>query len=161
MASTGCIGGEGEIHLATSVNLFDWDPLEDANGNLVKVLSKRAGLFDSQFPEVGVPPILTSKGIVVIYNGKNAQFGGDETLSPETYSAGEALFRADDPATLVARTDHPVFRPELPFERSGQYVAGTTFVEGMVYFKGRWFLYYGCADSYVEVAVRDGNDSFR
>ena len=45
--------GEGEIHLATSVNLFDWDPLEDANGNLVKVLSKRAGLFDSQFPEVG------------------------------------------------------------------------------------------------------------
>jgi predicted GH43/DUF377 family glycosyl hydrolase len=153
--------GEGEVHLATSDNLFDWDPVEDANGNLVAVLSKRAGFFDSKFPEVGVPPILTSKGILVIYNGKNAQSGGDPTLSPETYSAGEALFRADDPATLVARADGPMFKPELPFERSGQYVAGTTFVEGLVYFHHRWFLYYGCADSYVGVAVRERDDSFR
>ena len=153
--------GEGEVHLATSRNMFDWEPVEDTNGNLVTVLSKREGLFDSKFPEVGVPPILTSRGIVVIYNGKNAEAGGDGTLAPETYSAGEALFAADDPTRLLARADYPVFKPELPFERSGQYLAGTTFVEGLVHFKHRWFLYYGCADSYVGVAVRDRDDSFR
>ena len=152
--------GEGEVHLATSQDLLDWIPIEDPNGRLVTVLSKREGRFDSQFPEVGVPPILTSKGIVVIYNGKNAASGGDATLAPETYSAGEALFSADDPAHLLARTDKPIFKPELPFERSGQYVAGTTFAEGLVYFKGKWFLYYGCADSYVGVAIRESADQW-
>ena len=149
--------GEGEIHLATSQNLVDWDPVEDGAGALVSVLSRRSGLFDSKFPEVGAPPVLTSRGIVMIYNGKNAESGGASGLAPETYSAGEALFSAKDPAQLLARTEQPVFKPELDFERSGQYVAGTTFAEGLVYFKRKWFLYYGCADSYVGVAVSPEN----
>jgi beta-1,2-mannosidase len=41
----------------------------------------------------------------------------------------------------------------MPFERSGQYAAGTTFVEGLVFFQSRWYLYYGCADSLVGVAI--------
>jgi beta-1,2-mannosidase len=151
--------GEGEIHLAISQDLLDWTPVEDASGKLVTVLSKREGRFDSQFPEVGPPPVLTSKGIVVIYNGKNASSKGDPALAPDTYSVGEALFSADDPKHLLARTDDPIFKPELPFERSGQYVAGTTFAEGLVFFKNKWLLYYGCADSFVGVAIRsDGGD---
>jgi predicted GH43/DUF377 family glycosyl hydrolase len=42
-----------------------------------------------------------------------------------------------------------------PFEKSGQYVQGTVFMEGLVYFKKKWFLYYGCADSEVAVAIFD------
>ena len=145
--------GEGEVHLATSQNLIDWEPLEDSPGHPMVVLSRRKSLFDSKFPEAGPPPILTPRGIVVIYNGKNAESDGDTSLAPDTYSAGEALFSATDPTQSLARLDHPVFKPELPFERSGQYVAGTTFVEGLVYFKQKWFLYYGCADSLVGVAV--------
>jgi predicted GH43/DUF377 family glycosyl hydrolase len=34
-------------------------------------------------------------------------------------------------------------------------VDGTVFIEGMVYFKNKWYLYYGCADSKVGVAVYD------
>ena len=41
------------------------------------------------------------------------------------------------------------------FEKSGQYVDGTVFIEGLVFFKGKWYLYYGCADSMVGVAVYD------
>ena len=152
--------GEGEVHLATSQDLLNWTPIEDGNGKLVTVLSKRQDRFDSQFPEVGAPPILTSAGIVVMYNGKNASSKGDPTLAPDTYSVGEALFSVDDPAHLLARTDHPIFKPELPFERSGQYVAGTTFAEGLVFFKNSWFLYYGCADSFVGVAVRRAGDDW-
>ena len=145
--------GEGEVHLATSDDLINWQPVEDAHGDPVVVLGKREGHFDSSFPEVGPPPVLTSRGIVVLYNGKNAETGGDPNLAAATYAAGEALFAADDPAKLLARTDGPVFKPELPFEKSGQYAAGTTFTEGLVLFKGKYFLYYGCADSLVGVAV--------
>jgi predicted GH43/DUF377 family glycosyl hydrolase len=147
--------GEGEVHLATSSDLIDWRPVEDAKGDPVVVLGKRTGRFDSSFPEVGPPPVLTREGIVVLYNGKNAAVGGDASLAAGTYAAGEALFAANDPAKLLARTAGPVFRPELPFEKSGQYAAGTTFTEGLVLFRGRFFLYYGCADSLVGVAVSD------
>jgi predicted GH43/DUF377 family glycosyl hydrolase len=41
----------------------------------------------------------------------------------------------------------------LPHEITGQYKAGTTFSEGLVYFKGKWYLYYGTADSFVGVAI--------
>ncbi len=145
--------GEGSIHLARSTNLIDWDPLEDAQGNLVNVLSKRTGHFDSSFPEAGPPPVLTDPGIVVIYNGKNAPAGGAANLAPDTYAAGQALFSAADPTQLLARGDLPFIQPEMPFERSGQYTAGTTFTEGLVRFKDRWFIYYGSADSLVGVAV--------
>lgn len=145
--------GEGTIRLATSQDLIHWNPVEDDRGEPLVVLAKRTGRFDSSFPETGPPPVLTAKGIVVLYNGKNAPQGGDPALGPNAYAAGEALFAADDPAKLLARTDEPVFKPELPFEKTGQYAAGTTFTEGLVWFHGRWFLYYGCADSMVGVAV--------
>jgi predicted GH43/DUF377 family glycosyl hydrolase len=112
------------------------------------VLAKRPGHFDSSFPEVGPPPVLTDRGIVVLYNGRSAE--------THAYAAGEALFAADDPSKLLERTDDPVFRPELPWEKTGQYAAGTTFAEGLVFFHDRWFLYYGCADSFVGVAFTPG-----
>ena len=65
------------------------------------------------------------------------------------------MFAADDPSRFLERLDQPFFKPELAFERSGQYAAGTTFVEGLVLFKAKWFLYYGCADSLVGVAIYD------
>jgi predicted GH43/DUF377 family glycosyl hydrolase len=89
---------------------------------------------------------------VVLYNGKNASHG-DPALSPGVYSDGQALFDAQDPTHLIARTDKPFYQPEAAYERTGQYAAGTTFIEGLVFFQGKWFLYYGCADSFVAVAV--------
>jgi predicted GH43/DUF377 family glycosyl hydrolase len=41
------------------------------------------------------------------------------------------------------------------FEKSGQYRDGTVFIEGLVYHRKKWYLYYGCADSRVAVAVFD------
>lgn len=146
----------GEIHigLATSDDLLHWKPEEDSTGKTKVLLEARAGQADSAFPETGPPPILTSRGIVLLYNAKNAEgAGGLAGLQPGTYTVEEALFRADAPGTVLARTSAPVFQPELAFERSGQYAAGTTFAEGLVRFKGKWWMYYGCADSFVGVAT--------
>jgi predicted GH43/DUF377 family glycosyl hydrolase len=146
--------GEGEVHLATSTDLIHWHPVEDATGQPVSVLGPRPGHFDSEFPETGAPPVLTDKGIVFLYNGKNATGSDrDPALDPNAYAAGQALFSAENPALLLARDERPFFKPEQAFEKSGQYAAGTTFVEGLVSFRGKWVLYYGCADSLVGVAV--------
>lgn len=145
--------GEGAIHIATSTDLVDWRPVEDAHGKAIELLRPRAGHFDSSFPETGPPPVLTDKGIVVLYNGKNAEQDGDPQLGHGAYAAGEALFDAKDPKHLMRQLDQPVLKPELPYEKTGQYAAGTTFAEGLVYFHGKWFLYYGCADSLVAVAT--------
>jgi predicted GH43/DUF377 family glycosyl hydrolase len=145
--------GEGAIRLATSPDLIHWTPVEDTQGAPIELLRPRPGHFDSTFPETGPPPILTNAGIVVLYNGKNATAGGDPDLGPNAYAAGEALFDAANPAHLVEQTAHPVLEPAMPYEKTGQYIAGTTFAEGLVYFKHKWFLYYGCADSLVAVVT--------
>ena len=158
--------GEGSIRLAASHDLIHWDPVEDMHGKPVELLEPRPGHFDSTFPETGPPPVLTSAGIVMLYNGKNAAgSAGDPALGPGAYAAGEALFEGINPAHLLTQTGLPVFKPELPYEKTGQYAAGTTFAEGLVYFHRRWFLYYGCADSLVAVATAHQaqivGDSFR
>jgi predicted GH43/DUF377 family glycosyl hydrolase len=149
--------GEIQVRLATSPDLIHWTPVEESPGKPLVVLERRPGLFDSAFPEVGTPPILTGQGILVMYNGKNAEAGAanrpDRELDPGAYSVGEALFDREHPTRLLERLDQPVLHPETPYERSGQYAAGTTFGEGMVWFHGKWFLYYGCADSFVAVAT--------
>ena len=54
---------------------------------------------------------------------------------------------------IIFRTDTCLLKPSLPHEVTGQYKAGTTFSEGLVYFKKKWYVYYGTADSFVGVAI--------
>ncbi len=145
--------GVPHIWLATSEDLIQWQPVEDLDGNLAPVLSPRPGYFDSWLVEAGPPPILTEKGILVLYNAGNQQHIGKKNLGNRLYTAGQALFSKEEPWKLLQRTDQPFLKPELPFEKSGQYADGTTFIEGLVFFRGKWFLYYGTADSMVGVAV--------
>ncbi len=147
--------GEIHVHLATSADLIHWTPVEGANGEPIEVLNAREGRFDSGFPETGPPPVQTRDGIVMIYNGKNSPEQGDPSLGANAYAAGQVLFAADDPRKILARDNKPFFFPMEAYEKTGQYAAGTTFVEGLVLFKGKWLLYYGCADSLVGVAVAD------
>jgi predicted GH43/DUF377 family glycosyl hydrolase len=146
--------GEGSIHAATSADLVHWDPVVDAKDDLVTLLAPRIGHFDSALCEAGPPALLTDKGILLLYNGKNADgAGGDSALKAGTYSAGQALFDAHDPTRLLARGDTYFFTSERPYEKSGQYAAGTVFIEGLVHFQDRWRLYYGTADSHVATAA--------
>ena len=148
--------GEVHVHLAWSTDLLHWTPVEEKPGVPHVLLEARRGLFDSGFPETGPPPLLTRRGIVMLYNAKNSEGAdGDTSLPAGGYSVGEALFSAKDPGKLLERRDKPVFKPEVAFEKSGQYAAGTTFAEGLVYFGKKWWMYYGCADSLVGVAVSD------
>jgi predicted GH43/DUF377 family glycosyl hydrolase len=145
--------GEKNVYAATSTDLVNWEPLVNTDGTLKVLFAPRKGYFDSIYTECGPPSIITDKGIVLLYNGKNSDTYGDKNYASDTYCGGQALFSLSDPAKLITRLDKPYFVPQESFEKSGQYPAGTVFTEGLVYFKAKWFLYYGCADSRVAVAV--------
>ena len=148
--------GDKFVNVATSTDLVNWEPMLDENGNFLKVMTTREGKFDSDLTECGPPAIMTDKGILLMYNGKNkAGAEGDTLYTANSYCAGQALFDTNDPTKLVDRLDKPFYVPESDFEKSGQYPAGTVFIEGLVYYKDKWYLYYGCADSRVAVAVYD------
>lgn len=146
--------GERFVNVATSEDLIHWTPIENAQGELLHVMDTRDGFFDSDLTECGPPAILTSRGILLFYNGKNrGDSRRDTRFTANSYCAGQALFSSKDPTRLIDRLDTPFFVPEVDFEKSGQYPAGTVFIEGLVPFQGKWYLYYGCADSRVSVAV--------
>ena len=146
--------GERFVNVATSEDLIHWTPIENAQGELLHVMDTRDGFFDSDLTECGPPAILTSRGILLFYNGKNrGDIRRDTRFTANSYCAGQALFSSKDPTRLIDRLDTPFFVPEADFEKSGQYPAGTVFIEGLVPFQGKWYLYYGCADSRVSVAV--------
>ncbi|RCH55390.1 hypothetical protein DJ568_08315 [Mucilaginibacter hurinus] len=147
--------GEEHVYAATSPDLINWTPLINADSTLKKLASPREGFFDSQLTECGPPAVLTNRGIVLMYNGKNNAVGGDTRYTANAYCAGQILFSATDPTKVLYRLDKPFLIPEAPFEKSGQYPAGTVFIEGLAYFKNKWYLYYGCADSQVAVAIYD------
>jgi predicted GH43/DUF377 family glycosyl hydrolase len=162
--------GEGICFAATSTDLVRWRPVEyDATGDryltyatnadgtghyevhrvpghrvLRPVLFPRHSRFDSLLVEPGPPAVRTDDGIVLMYNGADAQ--------TRAYQPGQALFDAVDPLACVARTSAPFLSPDTTDERDGQ-VANVCFAQSLVLFDGNWFLYYGMADSRIGCAT--------
>lgn len=148
--------GEQMVNLASSDDLINWTPELNEKNELKGLIYPRYKYFDSNLTECGPPAIITDKGILLLYNGKNrTDDKRDERFNAGTYSAGQVLFDLNNPSKVIARLDVPFFRPMDDFEKSGQYVDGTVFIEGLAFYKGKWFLYYGCADSKVAVAIYD------
>jgi predicted GH43/DUF377 family glycosyl hydrolase len=145
--------GETAVHLATSDDLTHWKPLEDPDGQMLTIMQPRKGFFDSRLTEVGCQSLLTKDGIVVFYNGTNlGANGGDPSIGKNRYCGGQALFDSKDPKHFITRLDKPFIQPENPWEKTGLFRGGTTFIEGLALFHNQFFLYFGCADSVVGAA---------
>jgi len=143
--------GDTDLFMATSDDLIHWVPLEE-NGKLKSVLQPRKGYFDSRLVESGPFALLTDQGILLIYNGMNLDNGGDPDIAKGAYCAGQALFDKSDPSKIINRLEKNFLMPDKPYEIEGQ-INQVCFVEGLVPFNGKWFLYYGTADSRIAVAV--------
>ena len=126
--------------LAASDDLLHW---RDATPR--PVLDRRPGAFDSRVMEPGPAPFLTSKGIVLLYNG------ADDHL---VYSPGWVLFDKQDPRRVLARADRPFLTPTLTWEKIGN-VPNVIFLEGAVRQPTAApdvldvIGYYGAADKYI------------
>jgi predicted GH43/DUF377 family glycosyl hydrolase len=165
--------GESEIFVATSDNLVDWAPVvrrdilvkklthvgggrydvatSKTRASFKPILSARRGRFDSVLVEPGPPAILRPEGILLLYNASNSRARGDPMLPDGAYAAGQALLDPADPTALLARVRNSFLRPESASETGGQ-IPDVSFVQSLVFFKGRWLLYYGMGDSRIGVA---------
>jgi len=145
--------GDTSLFIARSKDLKSWEVLEDGEKQTpLKVLNPRPGYFDSRLVEPGPFAVLREEGIVLIYNASNARGFNESSLPEFTYAAGQALFDSSEPWKLLDRTPTHFITPETEFEKVGE-VNQVVFVEGLIYFKEKYFLYYGTADSNIGVAV--------
>ena len=130
--------GGKEIKIAFSKDLIKW------NFNQKPILTARKGIFfDNHLIEGGPPPILTKKGIFVVYNGKN---------NAGKFSVSWAIFDKNNPLKVLKRSKKPILEPTEYWEKYGK-VNNVVFATGFVFFKGKWLLYYGGADKSVGVAT--------
>ncbi|HEY4061311.1 MAG TPA: glycoside hydrolase family 130 protein [Puia sp.] len=160
--------GDQFIWAAVSDDLINWAPVEMSAGekppvplrgqalnmpDLRIVVPTRSKKFDSDLVESGPPAMLTDKGILLLYNGRNIPAIGDSTLPEGTYAGGQVLLDRNDPSKILHRLDQYFIRPDKPYEITGQ-VGQVCFLEGLVSFRGKWLLYYGTADSKIAVAEK-------
>lgn len=142
--------GNSSVFLARSRDLRSWELLKEP------ALRPRSGYFDELLCESAAPPLLTDDGILLFYNGDRGRFPARRfargvmpcyvhDILWTCYSTGWALFDRNDPARLIARSAEPVLVPDCLYEIFGISFY-TVFAQGYVEFKGRRFLYYGCAD---------------
>jgi predicted GH43/DUF377 family glycosyl hydrolase len=165
--------GESEIFLATSENLIDWEPVErtefltkrfasyEGNGQYKTILENprkafrtalttRNSRFDNGLVEPGPPAILTSKGILFLYNAMSYQ--GDPSLPDGAYTVAQAMFDRKDPSVVIHRAENFFLKAMGPDETAGQ-LANTAFSEALVFFKGQWLLYYTMSEAKIGVAI--------
>ncbi len=149
--------GDTDLFIALSDDLIHWDVAENEESKkMIPVLHPRTGYFDSRLVEPGPFALIREKGILLIYNGSNAASYNDPDLPKFSYAAGQALFDKENPFKMIDRMEGYFIHPDKPYEKNGE-VNEVCFVEGLVYFKNRWLLYYGTADSKIAVACRASN----
>lgn len=138
--------GDSDIWIAFSEDGIHWQPQPDC------VMRRRAdhSSFDSLLIEPGPPPVVTDQGILLFYNAARTIPHGPDAGKPY-YSTGQVLFSLKNPKKVLYRSEQPIFIPETEEETHGQ-INHVVFAEGLVYFRKRWFLYYGMADSRIGVA---------
>lgn len=147
--------GDTDLYIAYSEDLIHWSPaIDEERGKMISVMHPRQGYFDSRLVEPGPYALLREAGILLIYNGSNASNFNDPNLPVYTYAAAQALFDKNAPYKLIDRTNDFFLYPEKDYELKGE-VNNVCFVEGLVYFKNKWFLYYGTGDSKIAVAISE------
>lgn len=90
------------------------------------------------------PPIETKDGWLVLYHGVSSQ--------DDLYRVGALLLDLDDPTKIIAKTKDFLLQPELPYETEGFY-SGCVFPTGNVVVGDTFYIYYGGADRFVNVAT--------
>lgn len=156
--------GDSFFYHATSPDMLNWTALPAEQYFAAPLLP-----WENRLIEPGPAPIKTRDGRwILVYNGMTTGRAG---YPKNQYSVGQMLidpsgaFRPNitvpentyQPALKdgpIARIENPLLVPIAENEQQGQ-VDQVVFAEGLVQFKGKWFLYFGQADSTLGVATAD------
>lgn len=116
---------------------------EKNNFKNIPILYPRQGMWDSQKVGISTPPIKTEKGWLLLYHGVSIH---------SRYRVGAVLLDLKDPTKVLSRTTDAIFEPAEAYEIQGQ-VNYVVFPCGAVVKDGNILMYYGGADSVVDVAT--------
>jgi hypothetical protein len=79
----------------------------------------------------------------------------DDRVAVAPARAGALITRLGDRAGSRGIDGRACCRADIHALVAAAVPAGTVFIEGLVFHNQKWYLYYGCADSRVAVAVYD------
>jgi predicted GH43/DUF377 family glycosyl hydrolase len=103
----------------------------------------------------GPPPIRVVEGWLLVHHGVQGQLqAGVDQQQGVYYSAGAMLLDLDDPSTVLARTAAPLMEPDTADERAG-IVPNVVFPTAIEQIDGKYYVFYGMADSKIGVARLD------
>jgi len=109
--------------------------------------NRRENCWDSWVRGVGPPPIKTKYGWLLFYHAIDER-------DPGKYKVGAMLLDLSNPTKILRRLKEPILEPEESYENDG-FKAGVVYASGTVIKDGKILIYYGGADSYVNVAYAD------
>jgi predicted GH43/DUF377 family glycosyl hydrolase len=121
------------------------DDLSFPEGRVLKgeiIIEPRENNWDSAKIGIASPPIETKDGWMLLYHGVDKD---------GHYSVGALLMDLENPKHIAAKLDHPVFIPEMQYEREG-LVPNVVFPCGAVVLEDTLIIYYGGADKVVGAA---------
>lgn len=108
------------------------------------VATPRKDKWDNIKIGISAPPIETNEGFILLYHGVSEP--------GFKYKVGAMLLDDADPTKILARTDEPIFEPEMPYEIEGE-VPNVVFPCGALIIKEKLFVYYGGGDKVIGVAT--------
>lgn len=148
------IWGESGFYLASSPDLTHWKIT--SNNYLSAVYTTGKFNWQDRLIEPGPAPIKLDTGnphqnyYVLFYNSSTTGAG---PYPQATYTISQMLIDYDNLQDgPLARLEKPMLVPADANEVNGQ-VDKVVFTEGIVQFKGKWFLYFGQGDSNLAVAT--------
>lgn len=121
------------------------DTLEFSEGKILTgdiIIEPRPDKWDSNKIGIAAPPVETKDGWLLLYHGIDTE---------SHYSVGALLLDLENPKSVLARLDYPVFTPETVYEKEG-IVPNVVFPCGTVVLEGNLIIYYGGADKVVGAA---------
>lgn len=146
------IWGESSFFLAESLDLHHWQLCSNLYEN--NIFAQGIFTWQNRLIEPGPAPIkldVPGKNHYILFYNSSTTGGGD--FLKNTYSLSQMLIDYDDLFSgPIARAEKPFMYPEDSNEVEGQ-VDKVVFTEGIVQFKGQWFLYFGQGDSELGVAT--------
>lgn len=142
------IGGRYVVlhRIQPSIDINFFDDLEFENGKMLTqgpFILPRKGMWDDQKIGLNTVPLRTSAGWLLLYHGVSSD--------GSVYRLGAALLDLVSPEKVLARSDKPLFEPEMEYEKVG-IVPNVVFPCGATLQGGKIFIYYGGADRVVGIA---------
>ncbi|MFC2076781.1 glycoside hydrolase family 130 protein [candidate division KSB1 bacterium] len=115
-------------------------------GSSEVVMTPRGGFWDSDRIGVATPPVEIDQGWLALY------YGVKQTSAGPLMRIGASILEAENPSSVVSRTNVPILSPREEYERIGD-VPNIVYACGAIFESDLIKLYYGAANSCICVGI--------